>query len=340
MFKVIRMSLISLAFLLSMSVVSASKDYPTISKEAATAAAELDALGGGSVLPPGKDKAAWRSAWEANEQDQKAGNDAVVKTYGALVRKLDINGVPVVEIKPRNWRDNGKVLIYTHGGAYTLFSAESTLISSVPVAEATGLRVISVDYTVAPEAKWKEITAQVVSVIEALLEEGYKPSDVAIYGDSAGGGLAAGALLRARDEGIPPLAALVLWSPWSDITETGDTYLSLRDHDPLLTYKESLEHAADAYAEPADQKHPYVSPVYGEYSKGFPPTLIQVGTREIFFSNAVRHYRALDDAGIEVVIDPYEGMWHVFQAFHWELPESEQAREKVASFLKEHLNYE
>lgn len=136
------------------------------------------------------------------------------------------------------------------------------------------------------------------------------------------------------------MAALVLWSPWSDITETGDTYLSLKDHDPLLTYRESLEHAANAYADPADQKHPYVSPVYGDYSKGFPPALIQVGTREIFFSNAVRHYRALDDAGIEVIIDPFEGMWHVFQAFHWDLPESEHAREKVASFLREHLDYE
>ena len=92
-------------------------------------------------------------------------------------------------------------------------------------------------------------------------------------------------------------AAVVLWSPWSDITETGDTYVTLQDADPILVYKKNLKHAAEAYADPKDQSHPYVSPVHGDYSKGFPPTLIQVGTKEIFFSNAVRHYQALDQAG-------------------------------------------
>jgi acetyl esterase/lipase len=107
----------------------------------------------------------------------------------------------------------------------------------------------------------------------------------------------------------------------------------------LLIYEGSLENAADAYAEPEDQKHPYVSPIYGDYSSGFPPTLIQVGTQEIFLSNAVRHYRALDTAGVPVTIDPYEGMWHVFQAFNWNIPEADLAREKMAVFLKRELDY-
>ena len=90
-------------------------------------------------------------------------------------------------------------------------------------------------------------------------------------------------------------------------------------------------------ADPEDQKNPYVSPVYADYSKGFPPTLIQVGTKEIFLSNAVRHYQALDDAGITVKLDLHEGMWHVFQAFAWDLPESWRARKKMRAFLEEHL---
>ena len=85
--------------------------------------------------------------------------------------------------------------------------------------------------------------------------------------------------------------------------------------DPLLVYENNLKHAADAYADPEDQKHPYVSPVYGDHAQGFPPTLIQVGTTEIFLSNAIRHHQTLADAGVPVKIDPYEGMWHVFQAF-------------------------
>jgi len=82
-----------------------------------------------------------------------------------------------------------------------------------------------------------------------------------------------------------------------------------------LVYEYSLKHAADAYADPEDQKRPYVSPDYGDYAHGFPPTLIQVGTTEIFLSNAIRHDQTLADAGVPVKSDPYEGMWHVFQAF-------------------------
>jgi acetyl esterase/lipase len=140
-----------------------------------------------------------------------------------------------------------------------------------------------------------------------------------------------------RDRGMGMPAAVVLWSPWSDITNTGDTYATLADADPVLRYPGNLKNCADAYAEPKDQKNPYVSPVYGDYSKGFPPTLIQVGTKEIFLSNAVRLYQALDNADVSVKLDPYEGMYHVFQAFNWNLPESQLARKKVSAFLDQHL---
>jgi acetyl esterase/lipase len=104
-----------------------------------------------------------------------------------------------------------------------------------------------------------------------------------------------------------------------------------------LYYPGSLKNCADAYAAPSDQKHPYVSPVYGDYSQGFPPTLIQAGTKEIFLSNAVRHYQALDNAGIPVKLDLYEGMWHIFQVFNYDLPESKTARKKVRAFLSQHM---
>jgi monoterpene epsilon-lactone hydrolase len=104
-----------------------------------------------------------------------------------------------------------------------------------------------------------------------------------------------------------------------------------------LYYPGNLKHCAEAYATPADQQHPYVSPVYGDYTKGFPPTLIQAGTKEIFLSNAVRQYQALDNAGIPVKLDLYEGMWHIFQVFNHDLPESTLARKKVRAFLEQQL---
>jgi acetyl esterase/lipase len=160
---------------------------------------------------------------------------------------------------------------------------------------------------------------------------------MAVFGDSAGGGLAAGSVLKMRDRGLGMPAALVLWSPWADITETGDTYITLKQADPILDYPMLLKNAADAYADPRDQKNPYVSPVYGDYSKGYPPTLIQGGTKEIFLSDFVREYRAINDAGGTAVLDLYEGMPHVFQAIMFGAPESQQAMVKMKKFLTVYL---
>ncbi len=272
------------------------------------------------------------------EESVKEQNEDVLKSYQPIIKKRKISGVPIIEITPKDWKDNGKLLVYTHGGAYTLFSAASTLYFSVPVADATGLRVISIDYTTAPFAKWKEITDQVISVFKALIKDGHQLENLALWGDSAGGSLACGSVLKMRNQGIGMPAAVVLWSPWSDITETGDTYATLKDADPILNYSALLKPSADAYADPKDQKNPYVSPVYGNYKPSFPPTLIQVGTKEIFLSNAIRQYHKLDDSGQEVKLDPYEGMWHDFQGT-WTLPESKLAREKTARFLKKYMKH-
>ena len=261
----------------------------------------------------------------------------VVERLDPDVMKMELGGVPVLDIKPRNWRDNGKVLVYTHGGAYTIASAASTLSSSALMADATGLRVISIDYTLAPHAKWREVTDQVVAVFTELGNQGFAMKDIAIYGDSAGGGLAAGSVLKMRDQGMGMPAAVVLWSPWSDITNTGDTYFTMKHAEPAYSYEGVLRPSADAYADPKDQKHPYVSPVYGDYTKGFPPTLIQGGTKEIFLSNFVRHYQALDAAGQTVKLDLYEGMIHVFMVAIPDSPESKLALSKVDAFLQEHL---
>jgi monoterpene epsilon-lactone hydrolase len=196
--------------------------------------------------------------------------------------------------------------------------------------------VISVDYTLAPHADWKAITGEVVAVWRALLASGMDPRRAAIFGDSAGGSLAAGATLRLRDEALPLPAALYLVSPWSDIGLAGDSYATLAASYPLLALP-TLKVAADAYARPADRRHPYVSPVYGDYARPFPPTLIQCGTREMFLSNCVRHYQAIRAGGHDAILDLYEGMPHAFPAYVPDTPETRTAVARAAAFLDERL---
>lgn len=287
-------------------------------------------------FPSHDDQEGWDDKHAEIEREHEEVNQAAEQQYRPTVEPRRLGDVPVLDIKPKGWRDDGKILVYTHGGGYTVHSAKSTLLISAPLAHDTGLRIISVDYTVAPRGKWEQVTNEVISVIQALLVEGHDLRNIAIFGESSGGSLAAGTVLKMRDLELGMLAAVVLWSPWADITATGDTYVTLKDADAILHYDRQLKPSAAAYADPSDQKHPYVSPVYGDYAKGYPPTLIQGATKEIFLSNFIRLYQALDTAGQTVKLDLYEGLTHVFQAEH-NLPESILARRKVRSFLNRYL---
>lgn len=281
----------------------------------------------------------WQAYWEHNEKNWEPDNSAIIERYNPTVIDTVMGGVPVLDIRPKGWRDNHKILIYSHGGAYVLFSARSTLMGSVPVADRLHMRVISIDYTNPPRARSAEILDQIISVVQSLLDNGFQLSDIGMYGDSAGGALTAGAVLKMRDHGMGIPGAVVLISPWADITPSGDTYETLKSADPILNYPMALSRAALAYADEDDHRSPYVSPVYANYSKGFPPTLIQGGTKEIFLSNFIRLYQAMDQAGISVKLDLYEGMWHDFQEINSELPESILAHKKMDAFFRKHLAY-
>jgi acetyl esterase/lipase len=290
-----------------------------------------------AVLPAADDFDEWQKYWEANEKEWRAFNDSIRLKYNPVIRDTVFGNVPVLDIRPKDWKDNHKVLIYLHGGAYVFFSAYTMLMGAIPIADITGLRIISVNYTNAPGMRFNQILDQVIAVVQAMLEQGYTMNDIGIYGDSAGGGLAAGAVLKMRDQGLGMPAVVVLISPWSDITETGDTYFTLKGKDPIVEYGNLLDEASMAYAPVEEHRNPYVSPVYGDYSKGFPPTLIQGGTKEIFLSNFVRQYQAIDQAGIPVKLDLYEGMWHVFQEINFDLPESAIAHKKFRNWIYQYL---
>lgn len=309
----------------------------TISKETQNALINTTTQTPEFVTPGPNDQEGWD---EMNKQYSSmfiTQSQSLIESFKPNITSAKLGNVPVLDIKPKNWVNNGKVLVYVHGGGYTILGANSTLNNSVPMANATGLRVISIDYSLAPSSKWNEITSEVVSVIKALEDNGTSTDNIVMYGDSAGGGLVASSVLKISDEGIGVPAAIALWSPWTDVSGAGDTYSTLKDSDPFIS-ESMVKNMGGAYANISDQKNPYASPVYGNFSKGFSPTLIQVGTKEVLLSDSVRLYQSLDQANLPVKLDVYEGMPHVFQTTLYGTPESSLAILKTSEFLKEYLN--
>ena len=317
-----------------------AKDIHLPATISAQARAALEAMGPGfkGIQLPTPDKAdEWQKIQAGFEKDNPKWLKFYTDKYQCATRTLTIGQVDVFEVTPPGYTPSKTVLIYLHGGGYALLSPYSNLSLILPLAAESGLKIFAVDYTLAPEAGWHRITDEVASVFKTLYASGHKPSRIGVYGDSAGGSLAAGVLLKMRDMGMPLPCAAVLISPWADIDRTGDSYFTLAEDDPFLAYNEAIRNAAAAYAPESDWKNPVVSPVYGDYTPGFPPTLIQGGTKEIFLSNCVRLYQAMDRAGVNVTLDLYEGMWHDFIARD-SLPESKTARKKIIAFFRTHLS--
>jgi monoterpene epsilon-lactone hydrolase len=265
------------------------------------------------------------------------GAEAMVKAMGVTDTYTHMNGVGVLETKPPNYKDDGTVLIDVHGGGWVLDSARTSAGGDAMMSMITGKRILSVDYTVAPHGNWKIVTDQVVAVYKAVLAEGYDAGSIGMFGGSAGGDIVPASVLKMRDQGLPLPGALVLMSPCVDLHMNGDTETTLADADPALSNREDIVAGIKVYADSADWSNPYVSPIYGDFTKPFPPVLLQAGTKEIVLSDSVRLYQALKTNGHEAELDVYEGMAHGFQAYMAGTPEQKAAYAEVLRFWSSHL---
>jgi monoterpene epsilon-lactone hydrolase len=309
----------------------------TVSPEAAAGLSKLYAM---RAHAPKRERPKTQEDWDlANAQLGKIAGPMSTAAADALhvTRTEDrLGGVPVLRVRPANYKPDGIIILYMHGGAYTFNSAANSLTIPALMSTASGHEVISIDYALAPRADWHIVTDQVVAVWKAVLSSGVKPESVGMMGDSAGGGLAAGSVLKMRDEHLPLPGALYLISPSADISGAGDTSTTLGPVDPVLS-PDTSSWSREAYAALADQKNPYVSPVYGDYTQAFPPTLIQSGTREMLLSASVREYQAIRSGGHEAVLDVYEGMPHVWLALIPQAPETKTAIKRATDFFAQHL---
>ena len=249
-------------------------------------------------------------------------------------RDLELGGVPVLEVLPQDYTDDGTALVYVHGGGFVQGSARSSLLTAALAAASSGRRVYSIDYTLSPRGTWRTILDQVVTVWTTLLEQ-RRAGSLGLFGDSAGACIAAAATLLMRERGHDLPAALVLLSPVTDLAGKGDTSVTLAHID---YFDDELRAAMRrAYVPDGDLSNPLVSPVFADFAPGYPPVLTQVGTREALLSDAVRLHRTLRAAGASSRLEGYEGMPHVFQSFFADTPEGRSAWAEIGDFWTAHL---
>jgi acetyl esterase/lipase len=225
-----------------------------------------------------------------------------------LVRsEFDIDGVRTYVLRRRDVPEGPETPIYLdiHGGALIMGGGEACQVMASAGALGRDMITWAVDYRMAPLHPYPAALDDCLAAYRRLLDQ-RAPEDVFVGGASAGGNLAAALMLRAKDEGLPMPAALVLLSPEVDLTESGDSFHTNLGIDHVLG---SLMQVNLLYANGHDLSDPYLSPLFGEVA-GFPPTFLQTGTRDLFLSNTVRMHRKLRTAHVEAELHVFEAMPH------------------------------
>ncbi|MFW9872919.1 MAG: alpha/beta hydrolase [Candidatus Thorarchaeota archaeon] len=251
------------------------------------------------------------------------------------IENITVSGIPSVWIKTPNAVEE-HVILYLHGGGYVEGSINSHKGLGVRISRASKSRVLMIEYRLAPEYPYPAAIEDSVTAYKWLIDvEGINPKNIIISGDSAGGGLTATTLLKIRDTGISLPAAAVLLSPWTDLDMTGDSIRSKRRTDPFVDAS-GLFFMANLYVGDEDPRNPYISPLYADL-KGLPPLLIQVGTAEVLLDDSIRFAEKAKNAGVDVILDAWEDMTHVFQAFALWAPEGEKAIEKIGEYIQKYV---
>ena len=283
--------------------------------------------------PDRQDLAAWR-------MHVKQGNTALTEMSAAFATKHPgdilthrLSATEVFEVISNSIAaDNEqKALLYIHGGGFTVGGGIAAAYMALPIASLLRTKVFSVNYRMPPDYPFPAGLEDCLEAYRLLLKQ-YKPQDIAVYGSSAGGGLAASVVLKARDIGLPLPAACVLATPEADLTESGDTFETNDTIDIVLSHR--LSQSIALYAAGHNLRDPYLSPVFGDFSRGFPATLLTSGTRDLFLSNTVILHRALRRAGVTAELHVFEAMPH---GGFFGAPEDQEVLLEHTRFVEKHL---
>lgn len=271
--------------------------------------------------------------------EQRAEMDAYAKNaqISKLVQKDRVNlaGVPCETYTPQGVPQD-KVFLYIHGGAYNAGSFTCYGPFVAHFAEKCNVKAILVGYRLAPEAPFPAGLEDVIGVDRSLIEGGIPGQNILIGGDSAGGGLSIAAMLSFKEQGLPQPNACVALSPWVDLTNTSETHQTRVKLDCILIKKE-LDEAAMMYANGTDLRHPLVSPLFADLF-GLPPIFIQVGTDEILLADSLKLAENAHNAGVDITLKVWKGMFHIWHMMERYMPEAKQAMNELYAFIQNRLN--
>lgn len=249
---------------------------------------------------------------------------------GVKLRQLRIAGVRAEEIKPQ--AHTSQMIFHIHGGAFFVGSIKTHRAFLSEIALRSQMQVLHLDYPLAPENKFPEAGDAIYDVYQTLLAQGVQPKDIIVSGDSCGANLALALALRLKEEDKTQLpSGLILMSPFLDLTLTGESLRYNQKHDALLC-TEALEAGIEFYVpKHLDPSIATISPLFGDF-EGLPPTLVQIGSKEILLSDAQRFEIKAKEAKVDVEYKLYTGMWHNFQMFSPWFDEAKRSLADLAEF--------
>lgn len=252
------------------------------------------------------------------------------KAKNVQIRKLRIAGVRAEEIKPQP--ETTQMIFHIHGGAFFLGSLNTHRAFMSQIAVRTQMQVLHIDYPLAPENRYPDLGDAIYDVYKTLLDQGILAKDIILSGDSCGANLVLALALRLKNEDPSTLpSGLILMSPFLDLSLTSPSLRYNQKHDALLSIQ-ALETGIEYYVPKGiDASIPELSPIFGDF-KGLPPTLVQVGSKEILLDDAVRFEEKAKAAGVDVTYKLYTGMWHNFQMFSAWFDEAKQALSDISDF--------
>lgn len=247
--------------------------------------------------------------------------------------KLGAGGVAAEWIDAPN-ADKNTVLLYLHGGGYAFGSMRTHRVMLAHVSRAAEARVLGLDYRLAPEFPFPAPVEDSLAAYRWLLDQGINPKKIVIGGDSAGGGLMVAALVALKYRGEPMPAAGVGISSWTDMEATGQSYVTNAELDPSVN-RDRILSIAKIYMADKDPSAPLASPIHADLT-GLPPLLLQVGSIETLLDDTRELAKRAKAAGVQVEVDVWDDMPHVWHHYAPILPEARQAIGRIGEFMKKH----